>query len=114
MAYKAKSRVSIQNDLRWLQVNGHAFSNKAGWLTQNVMQYGKREVLDKLAQEGTQIFYKKWVFIPSNIGFDTMWSSSYLIPQVVVNHFNDINNGGSGLFRDGRFIQGDSGGEWTL
>jgi hypothetical protein len=43
-----------------------------------------------------------------------MRSSSYLIPQVVVNHFNDINNGGSGLFRDGRFIHGDIGGNWTL
>jgi hypothetical protein len=33
MAYKAKSRVSIQNALRWLHVDGHASCGKSGWLT---------------------------------------------------------------------------------
>jgi hypothetical protein len=37
MAYKANSRVSIQNALRWLQVNRRASLNKSGWLTQNVL-----------------------------------------------------------------------------
>jgi hypothetical protein len=53
MAYKAKSRVSIQNALRWLHVNSHVSCSKVGWLLQNVMQYGDKEVLDELAKEGT-------------------------------------------------------------
>jgi hypothetical protein len=47
-------------------VNRRASSNKSGWLIQNVLQYGEREVLDILAREGTQLFHKKWAFIPSN------------------------------------------------
>jgi hypothetical protein len=39
-----------------------------------------------------------------------MRSSSYLIPQLVVNHFNNIKNGGIGLFRDSKLIHGNSGG----
>jgi hypothetical protein len=114
MAYKAKSRVSIQNAFRWLHVDGHASSGKSGWLTQNVMEYGIKDVLDELSKEGTQLFHKKWAFIPSNTGFDTMRSSSYLIPQLVVNHFDNIKNAGIGLFCDGKLIHGDSGGNWSF
>jgi hypothetical protein len=32
MAYKAKNRISIQNALRWLYVDGHISSRKSGWL----------------------------------------------------------------------------------
>ena len=114
MAYKAKSRVSIQNALRWLYVSSHPSCSKIGWLVQNVMQYGEKEVLDELVKKGMQQFYKKWAFIPSKTGFETMRSSSYLIPPLVVNQFNAIKNGGPGLFRDGKLVQGDSGGSWTL
>jgi hypothetical protein len=61
-----------------------------------------------------QQFHKKRAFIPSNTGFETMRSSLYLIPQLVVNQFNAIKNGGPGLFRAGKLVQGDSGGSWTL
>jgi hypothetical protein len=37
-----------------------------------------------------------------------------LIPQLVVNHFNNIKNGGIRLFRDGKLIHGDSGGSWSF
>jgi hypothetical protein len=114
MAYKAKSRVSIQNAFRWLHVSGHASSGKSGWLTQNVVEYGDKDVLDELSKEGTQMFHKKWAFIPSNTGFDTMRSSSYLLPQLVVNQFNNIKNGGVGLFQNGKLVHGDSGGNWSF
>jgi hypothetical protein len=114
MAYKAKSRVSIQNALRWLHVGGHASCGKSGWLTQNVVEYGDKDVLDELSKEGTQMFHKKWAFIFSNTGFDTMRSSSYLIPQLVINQFNNIKNGGVGLFRNGKLVHGDIGGNWSF
>jgi hypothetical protein len=110
MAYKAKSRISIQNALRWLHVDGHASCGKSGWLTQNVVEYGNKDMLDELSKDGIQLFHKKWAFISSNIRFDTMRSSSYLIPQLVVNHFNNIKNDGIGLFCDGKLVHGDSGG----
>jgi hypothetical protein len=114
MAYKAKNRISIQNALRWLHVNSHVLCSKVGWLLYNVMQYGEKEVLDELAKEGIQQFYKKWAFIPSNTGFDTMRASSYLIPQLVVNQFNAIKNGGPKLFRDGKLVHGGTRGSWSL
>jgi hypothetical protein len=95
-------------------VDGHASSGKSSWLTQNVVEYGNKDVLDELSKEGTQLFHKKWPFIPSNTGFDTMRSSSYLIPQLVVNHFDNIKNAGIGLFCDGKLIHGDSGGNWSF
>ena len=55
-------------------------------------------MLDELAKEGTQQFYKKWAFISSNTSFDTMQASLYLNPQSVVNQFDAIKNGGPGLF----------------
>ena len=110
MAYKAKNRVSIQNALRWLYVSSHLSCSKIGWLVQNVMHYGEKKVLDELAKEGTQQFHKRWAFIPSNTGFETMRSSLYLIPQLVANQFNAIKNGGPGLFRNGKLVQGKNGG----
>jgi hypothetical protein len=114
MVHKAKSRVNIQNALRWLHVDGHASCGKSDWLTHNIVEYGNKDVLDELSKEGTHMFHKKWAFILSNIGFDTMRSSSYLIPQLVVNHFSNIKKGGVGLFRDGKLIHGDSGGNWSF
>jgi uncharacterized membrane protein YfhO len=83
--YKAKSRVSIQNVLCWLHVNTSALCSKLKWLTQNIMRHEEKAVLNKSAKEITQMFHKRWAFIPLNMGFDTMRSSSYLIPQLVVN-----------------------------
>jgi hypothetical protein len=72
MAYKTKSRVSSQNAFRWSHVDGYASSGKPGWLIQNVVEYGNKDVLYELSKEGTQLFHKKWAFIPSNTGFDTI------------------------------------------
>jgi hypothetical protein len=33
--------------------------NKVGWLVGSVSQFGKKEVLDELAKEGTQVSHKK-------------------------------------------------------
>jgi glycerol kinase len=51
MAYKAKSRVSTQNALRWLHVDYYVSYSKIRWLLQNVIQYGEKKVLDELAKE---------------------------------------------------------------
>jgi hypothetical protein len=40
-------------------VDGHASSGKSSWLTQNVVEYGNKDVLDELSKEGTQLFHKK-------------------------------------------------------
>ena len=72
--------------------------NKTRKLARSVSQCKEKKVLDKLAKEGTHVFHKNWAFIPSNIGFNTMRSLSYMIPQLVVNHFNDIKNGRPRLF----------------
>lgn len=90
VAYKAKNRVKIQNALRQLYASTHASCNKFGWLTQNIVEYEDKEVLDELTKDGTQIFHKKWAFISSNTYFDSTQLSSYLILQLVVNHLNDI------------------------
>ena len=95
-------------------MDGHASCGKSDWLTQNVVEYGNKDVLDELSKEGTHMFHKKWAFIPSNTSFDTMRSSSYLIPQLVVNHFNNIKNGGVGLFHNGKLVHGDNEGNWSL
>jgi hypothetical protein len=43
-----------------------------------------------------------------------MRSSSYLIPQLVVNQFNNIKKGGIGLFHNGKLVHGESGGNWSF
>lgn len=116
MAYKAKNQVNIQNALCQLQLDTYVPCNKLGWLshTQNILQYKEKEVLNKLAKKGTQMFHKRWAFNPSNMDFDTMQSSSYLIPQLVVNQFYDIKNCEVELFWDGKLVDEDSGENWSL
>jgi hypothetical protein len=45
--------------------------------------YGGREVLNILATQGSQKFYDKWSFIPSNMRFDIMQAHIYLIPLLL-------------------------------
>jgi hypothetical protein len=67
MAYKTKNRVNIQNALRWLYASTYASCNKSGWLTQKVVEYEDKEVLDELTKDGPQIFHKKLAFISSTL-----------------------------------------------
>jgi hypothetical protein len=87
---------------------------KVGWLAESVSQHGEKEVLDELAKEGLQVFYKKWTFTLFSIGFDIIQSSSYMILQIVVNHFSDLKNGGSELFCNRKLVHGENVGHWNL
>jgi hypothetical protein len=115
MAHLAKQRVGLQNALRWLHVNDGNRCSRVGWLTQDVMQYGNREVLNALVKGGSQAFYDKWSFIPSNTGFDTMRAYEPLIPVNLLKHFNGVKQGGCGLYNsNGHFIQGEGLGMWSM
>jgi hypothetical protein len=47
-------------------------------------------------------------------GLDTMRSSLYLILQLVINQFNDIENSGARLLRDDKLICKDKERNWNL
>jgi hypothetical protein len=43
-----------------------------------------------LSEGGSQAFYDKWSFIPSNTGFDTMRAHEPLIPVNLLKHFKGV------------------------
>ena len=79
IAHVAKQRVGIQNALQWLHISVNEGVGKVGWLTQDVTQYGEREVLNALTKEGSKELYKNWSFVPFNTGYDTMQALKHMI-----------------------------------
>jgi hypothetical protein len=88
--------------------------NKTGWFVGIVSQYGKKEVLNELAEKGTHVFHKNRHSFSSTTRFDTMRSLLYMILQLVMNYFNDIIKSGTELFCNKKLVHRKSIWHWNL